>query len=141
MIYEALTLEQLTKLASDLATTAPWPGVILLEGDLGAGKTTFAKAFIRTLAEKTMDVISPTFTLVQQYETPHGQIWHADLYRLKTCDEVEELGLLEAFSSQLCLVEWPDRLGPFLPKQYWRITLGVFDENHRSFKLEKNHDR
>jgi tRNA threonylcarbamoyl adenosine modification protein YjeE len=137
MIQQALTREEMTYLAGTLAQDAPWPGLILLEGGLGAGKTTFAKAFINALSETPVDVVSPTFTLVQTYDTKKGPLFHADLYRLKVPEEVEELGLLEAFSSAICLVEWPDRLGPFLPKKYWHITLTVVDENHRSLQLEK----
>lgn len=96
------------------------PGdVILLEGPIGAGKTHFARALIhaRQAADGAPpeDVPSPTFTLVQTYETPTTEIWHADLYRLTHPDEVVELGLTDAFDSAICLVEWPDRLGSLAP--------------------------
>mgnify|MGYP000715240590 CR=1 FL=1 len=91
------------------------PGdVIALEGPVGAGKTHFARAFIRArqgdLAE---DVPSPTFTLVQTYDDPMGtEIWHADLYRLSHPDELVELGLDEAMRDSIVLIEWPDHGGP-----------------------------
>ncbi|MTH78249.1 tRNA (adenosine(37)-N6)-threonylcarbamoyltransferase complex ATPase subunit type 1 TsaE [Paracoccus aestuariivivens] len=91
------------------------PGdVIALEGPVGAGKTHFARSFIRArqgdLAE---DVPSPTFTLVQTYEDPLGtEIWHADLYRLTHPDELVELGLDEAVREAIVLIEWPDHGGP-----------------------------
>jgi tRNA threonylcarbamoyladenosine biosynthesis protein TsaE len=96
------------------------PGdVILLEGPIGAGKTHFARALIhaRQAADGAPpeDVPSPTFTLVQTYETPTTEIWHADLYRLTHPDEVEELGLADAFDTAICLVEWPDRLWSLAP--------------------------
>lgn len=103
------------------------PGdVILLSGDIGAGKTHLARAIIQTrlaalgLAE---DVPSPTFTLVQVYDAGGLEIWHADLYRLTSADEVIELGLEEAFETALCLVEWPDRLGPHAPGDALSVTL------------------
>lgn len=100
------------------------PGdVLCLDGDLGAGKTHFARALIQHRQQVPEDVPSPTFTLVQTYATPLGEVWHADLYRLSDPWEVEELGLLDAFDSALCLVEWPDRLGPDLPDRALRIGL------------------
>ncbi|MBD9528099.1 tRNA (adenosine(37)-N6)-threonylcarbamoyltransferase complex ATPase subunit type 1 TsaE [Paracoccus sp. PAR01] len=100
------------------------PGdVVALEGAVGAGKTHFARAFIRArqgdLAE---DVPSPTFTLVQTYDDPMGtEIWHADLYRLTHPDELAELGLDEAMREAVVLIEWPDHGGP-LPDP---LTLGL----------------
>lgn len=94
---------------------------VLLDGEIGAGKTHFARAVIQTFVAE--DVPSPTFTLVQMYEAPAFEIWHADLYRLSHPDEAIELGLLAAFETALCLVEWPDRLGMDRPKQ--ALTLRI----------------
>jgi tRNA threonylcarbamoyl adenosine modification protein YjeE len=97
------------------------PGdVLLLEGPIGAGKTQFARAVIQTrlaVSGRAEDVPSPTFTLVQTYGPPGDEIWHADLYRLSSAGDVLELGLEEAFETAICLVEWPDRLGPYAPRQ------------------------
>jgi tRNA threonylcarbamoyladenosine biosynthesis protein TsaE len=105
------------------------PGdTILLEGDVGAGKTHFARSLIQSLLEMPEDVPSPTFTLVQTYDTSRGEIWHTDLYRLTSTQEIEELGLAEAFDEAICLVEWPDRLGDWQPESALRLRLAALDD-------------
>lgn len=88
---------------------------LLLHGPIGAGKSHLARALIRARLGRMEDVPSPTFTLVQTYETDGPEIWHADLYRLTHPDEVLELGLDDAFATAICLIEWPDRLGSHVP--------------------------
>ncbi len=91
---------------------AACPGdVIALEGPLGAGKTTLARAFIRHLTSPGEDVPSPTFTLVQTYAAARAPIWHFDLFRLSHADEAIELGIEDAFAEGIVLIEWPERLG------------------------------
>ncbi len=112
------------------------PGdVILLEGGIGAGKTHFARALIQSLLDLPEDVPSPTFTLVQIYETTRGELWHSDLYRLDHPDSVVELGLLDAFEDAICLVEWPDRLGDLAPRGALHLHLSDGpDENARTLR-------
>ena len=94
------------------------PGdVILLEGPVGAGKTHFARALVQSILSDPEDVPSPTFTLVQSYETENGELWHTDLYRVNSAVEIDELGLEQAFEDAICLVEWPDRLGQMKPSR------------------------
>jgi tRNA threonylcarbamoyladenosine biosynthesis protein TsaE len=100
------------------------PGdVVLLAGEVGAGKTHFARALIKSLLRTSEDVPSPTFTLVQTYDSRLGDIWHADLYRLSDIQEIEELGLIDAFETAICLIEWPDRLGALAPQHALSLTL------------------
>jgi len=110
--------------------------VLLLSGNVGAGKTHFARALIQSLLPVAEDVPSPTFTLVQTYETPKTEIWHSDLYRLTSPQEIEELGLIDAFETALCLVEWPDRLGPLAPQNALSITLTSTPEDTRTLDAE-----
>ena len=103
---------------------------VLLEGDLGAGKTHFARALIQTkLADVGLmeDVPSPTYTLVQTYDAGSLQIWHVDLYRLRSADELVELGLEEAFGEALILIEWPDRLGLMAPEGALHLRFEIHD--------------
>lgn len=97
------------------------PGdTVLLSGPIGAGKTHFCRSLIQSRLMAAEDVPSPTFTLVQTYDSEAGEIWHADLYRLSDPAEVVELGLTDAFKSCICLVEWPDRLGHWRRMMRWR---------------------
>lgn len=96
---------------------------LLLDGPIGAGKTHFARNLIQSVLQVPEDVPSPTFTLVQTYDTQAGELWHADLYRLNNLDEIEELGLMEAFDAAICLVEWPDRLGNLAPNHALTLKL------------------
>ncbi|MFL1876916.1 tRNA (adenosine(37)-N6)-threonylcarbamoyltransferase complex ATPase subunit type 1 TsaE, partial [Hansschlegelia beijingensis] len=93
------------------------PGDLMtLSGELGAGKTTFARALVRARAgDPELEAPSPTFTLLQTYDLPRGVIVHADLYRLSGPEELDELGWEEAGEDAIVLVEWPDRLGAELP--------------------------
>jgi tRNA threonylcarbamoyladenosine biosynthesis protein TsaE len=103
---------------------------LLLEGQIGAGKSHFARAFIQARLGRAEDVPSPTFTLVQSYQADL-EIWHADLYRLHHPDEVLELGLDEAFDTAICLIEWPDRLGSLLPKGAMRLRFALKGEGRQ----------
>ncbi len=118
-------------LAAAMAPALAAGDTLLLEGPVGAGKTAFARALIRArLAAPAEEVPSPTFTLVQTYPHPAGDIWHADLYRLSHPGEVIELGLDEAFGTAICLIEWPDRLGAHLPDGALWLRFGAGGTGH-----------
>jgi len=110
--------------------------VIALRGALGAGKTAFARGFIAAHGVVS-EVPSPTFTLVQLYEAQDAVIYHFDLYRLERPEDTFELGIEEAFTEGISLIEWPDRLGPYLPRERLDITLAAgASETERSIELE-----
>lgn len=92
------------------------PGdIVSLEGDLGAGKTTLVRGLIRALMSDAEEVPSPTYTIVQTYEVGDLMIWHFDLYRLEAPEDVIEIGFEEALED-ICLIEWPDKAGRYLPE-------------------------
>jgi tRNA threonylcarbamoyladenosine biosynthesis protein TsaE len=115
--------EQATqKLGRWLAPYARPGDVIALFGTLGAGKTALARAMIRALTQEDQEVPSPTFTLVQTYDTPQSTLWHFDLYRLEQPGDVYELGFEDA-CQDICLIEWPERLGALLPTNCLEVVM------------------
>lgn len=123
------------RLGRALAQQARAGDVIALFGDLGAGKSVLARAFIQALCGAGTDVPSPTYTLVQGYEAPDFEIIHADLYRLSGPEEVEPLGLCEHFESAVTLIEWPQKLGPFMPEERLELTLDFKEGGGRTARL------
>lgn len=118
--------------AARLAAQARAGDCFALYGDLGAGKTSFARAFIRALAGAETEVPSPTYTLVQHYDARLGEgsaalITHADLYRVKSACELDEIGLADAFDRSITLIEWPDVAAQWLPPSH--VALHFLQDN------------
>lgn len=115
-------------LAARLVATAPQPAVVYLHGDLGAGKSTLARAWLRRLGVQGA-IKSPTYTLIERYPVPQGLAAHLDLYRIAAADELDFLGLDElAAEASLWLVEWPERGGRALPAADLHLHLAVAGE-------------
>ena len=131
LIIDLKTPDDTASLARAIASRLGPGDVILMEGGIGAGKTHFARALIQSLLPEPEDVPSPTFTLVQVYETDDTEIWHSDLYRLTGPDEAVELGLEDAFETAICLVEWPDRLAGLAPPDALTLSFDVTGDNAR----------
>ncbi len=128
-------------LAATLASRARPGDAILLEGPLGAGKTAFARAFLRAAAgDPALEVPSPSFTLVQAYDTSLGPIHHFDLWRLSGPEALAELGWEDARDG-IVLVEWPDRLGALRPADALTLTLAHGDGDARRAALSGWDDR
>ena len=142
MIETTLNQAGTESLARTLATIAKPRDVILLYGDLGMGKTVFSRAFVQSLTSPDEDVPSPTFTLVQLYDTGKGTVWHFDLYRLKQPDEVYELGFEEALSDGISLIEWPERAEGLYPRNRLeiRITAGESPDERRVALIPRGDD-
>ncbi len=138
-----VALQQVLTLDGEIETAALgerlslWarPGmIIMLEGDLGAGKSTLARSFIRSLMKPnaTADIPSPTFSLIQTYDDTRVPVFHADLYRLKDAHDVDELGLAHLAVSHCGLIEWPDRLVAKLSPDILHITLSGRADSRRA---------
>ncbi len=118
------------QLAVKLSAYLQMSDVVALEGDLGAGKTTFARALMRAKGISG-DVPSPTFTLLQSYDTPLYPISHFDLYRLKDEAELDELGWDDAVADSLVLVEWASRAASRLPRNRLELHFGMDTKGRR----------
>jgi tRNA threonylcarbamoyladenosine biosynthesis protein TsaE len=126
--------------AKEIAADAQSHAVIGLKGTLGAGKSFFARHFINSLQEKPSEILSPTFNLVYSYSTKKGEVFHFDLYRLKSASELENIGFFEALRAGICLIEWPEIAADFLGKNYLEIeikTAASLGEEVRKILLKK----
>lgn len=135
MIEKTVSLTELAFMAAEFVRALKKGDVVFMMGDLGAGKTTFVRAAIQSLLGHDEAVPSPTFTLVQTYDsTP--PIWHYDLYRINDPEEVLELGMDEAFSQGITFVEWPQNMGSvYTPKHYVVMLETVENADQRRIKL------
>lgn len=134
-----MTLPDLTAtehFATRVAETVRPGDAILLDGPLGAGKTAFARALLRAATgDPTLEVPSPSFTLLQTYDTPRGRVYHYDLWRLDGPAALAELGWDDALED-IVLVEWPDRLGALTPPDALRLTFALGDGDARTVQIE-----
>ena len=128
----ALDEAALTEFAAAYATHLNVPGeVLLLRGDLGAGKTTFARALLRALGVTT-PIKSPTYSLVETYDTRLGAVQHFDLYRLQDAEELEFLGFRDLCSqAALVMIEWPERAEALLPAATYELSLSYENDMRR----------
>lgn len=129
------TPEATEQVGADLAATAKPGDVVLLTGELGAGKTTVARGFVRALGYLG-DVRSPTFNLLFVYDT-QPPVCHADLYRLSRPEEVGDLGLTDYLDSHVLLVEWPERAPDFWPQDACRVAISVQPDGSRLIQITR----
>lgn len=136
-LLEIPALDALPAAAAQLRAHLGAATVLCFEGDMGAGKTTFIKAFCESLGVPAAEVSSPTFSLVNEYRDAHNRpIFHFDFYRLDNPQEAVQMGALEYFDSgYLCLVEWPGRVEALLPPDRLVLTLTVTGPSSRELKI------
>jgi len=128
---------ELSSVADQLLYFANGEKFFAFYGEMAAGKTTFIKTFCATLGVKQV-VSSPTFSIVNEYESANGLIYHFDFYRLKNIQEAFDIGYEEYFySGNYCLIEWPQKVEELLPEKYIKVEIEITGENSRQFRLLK----
>ena len=128
------TEEDTAEIGRKLASIARRGDCFALYGTLGMGKSVLCRAFIRSLADAG-EVPSPTFTLVQSYPAEEFEIYHFDLYRLKSPEEIFELGMEEALCEGVCLIEWPEKIERLLPEDVLVVEIEIEDEESRIIRI------
>jgi|APGre2960657423_1045063.scaffolds.fasta_scaffold71056_2 tRNA threonylcarbamoyladenosine biosynthesis protein TsaE len=116
--------------AKEVANSINDNKVVALYGNLGVGKSFFAKNFINFLQEIPSEVLSPTFNIVYSYKTKKGEIFHFDLYRIKHEEELENIGFFEVIKNHIILIEWPQISEKYLPKNCLKITIKNVINHH-----------
>ncbi|MDY6407599.1 MAG: tRNA (adenosine(37)-N6)-threonylcarbamoyltransferase complex ATPase subunit type 1 TsaE [Pseudomonadota bacterium] len=122
MIYYTKTESDTVQVATELAKRIQKGDIIALYGTLGVGKTVFCRGFIQSFLPQS-EVPSPTFTLLQIYDTALFPIYHFDMYRLKSPTEAYEIGIEDAFAEGVSLIEWPEKMGHLLPKKHISVII------------------
>ena len=125
--YQVSDVDEMRALGKSFAEALQFPEVVYLEGDLGAGKTTFVQGVVSALGSEAA-VVSPTYTLVEEYVTAGGCVHHLDLYRIQNSNEVEGLALRDRCDNKsILLIEWPERGIGALPSPSWEVSMGYHD--------------
>lgn len=138
MNIEINGLQDLKEAAHQLLAFSGTDHIIVFEGDMGAGKTTFIKEICFALGVKDV-VSSPTFSIVNEYLGSNNQpVYHFDFYRIKNLQEAYDIGYEEYFySSSICLIEWPEKIEDLLPLQYIKVSIKALSENQRKISFLK----
>lgn len=135
--FKCASLDDTKKAAEYFAKFAKPGQCFALYGNLGSGKTTFSQFLIKSLIPTVEHVASPTFTIVQTYNDGDKlEIWHVDCYRLNDREEFFELGLEEAFESYVTIIEWPEIIADFLPKNAIKIQFAIEHDDIRTINCE-----
>ena len=127
------TREETQAFASEYAKTLRAGDIVLLDGDMGAGKTVFSKGVAQGLGIEE-EVTSPTYAYMNDYD---GRLFHYDCYRIESIEQAENLGLADYFDmGGICLIEWSQNIAPLLPKKTKRVTREKISENEREITYE-----
>ena len=140
MTFTGITIEDYIPVCSEIKDRLRQTRIVALKGDLGSGKTTFVRALLESLESKSV-VSSPTFSLINEYESNQGIIYHMDMYRLKTEEEALEIGIPEYLDSgNICLIEWPELIIPLVRDKYFQVEFFPESETTRTIKIT-NHSQ
>ena len=131
MDYKVNQLADLPEAAASLLTNFPLDRIFLFFGEMGSGKTTFIKALCTELGV-TDTVASPTYSIVNEYQSPKGKVYHFDFYRLKNETEALDMGYEEYFyDGSYCFIEWPEKIENLWPPEFVKVNIAVTDQNQR----------
>ena len=129
--YITKDINETREWAKNFAKTLRAPVTVALHGDLGVGKSEIARTIIQNFCGDDTVVPSPTFTIVQSYESKNDRISHFDLYRVSDVSELVEIGLLHAIQNDITLIEWPDIAKDFLPRDTIHIYISEFQDGRK----------
>ena len=136
MIVESSSVTETENIAADLSKNFVGGEVIALHGDLGAGKTQFVRGLLQGLNGQPRSVSSPTFVLLNVYDTGRLTLYHLDAYRTTGEDDFETIGFQELLEQNgVVAVEWPERIDKLLPARVWHITIKPIEETRRSIEI------
>ncbi|MFI4983937.1 MAG: tRNA (adenosine(37)-N6)-threonylcarbamoyltransferase complex ATPase subunit type 1 TsaE [Rickettsiales bacterium] len=135
MKINSLNINSLKDFAGRLAVQLQLGDVVTLTGDLGSGKTTFAGLLLGHLSVQDIAVTSPTFNIVNVYDADSFPVWHFDLYRLEDENEIANIGIDEALTSALSIIEWPEIANSYLPAQRIEINISFATPNTRNLQI------
>ncbi|MFI5451509.1 tRNA (adenosine(37)-N6)-threonylcarbamoyltransferase complex ATPase subunit type 1 TsaE [Pedobacter sp. UC225_61] len=131
------SITELSAVAKQLLAFANDDKFFVFEGEMAAGKTTFIKAFCDVLGVEDV-VSSPTFSIVNEYESAKGLVYHFDFYRIKNLQEAYDIGYEEYFySDSFCLVEWPQKIEGLLPEKFIKVEIQITGETQRTFNFNR----
>lgn len=133
-----VTINDLATVANSIIEKFPAQRIFALQGEMGAGKTTFTKVFCKALGVDD-EVSSPTFAIANIYDSSnHGEVYHFDFYRLKNAQEAMDIGFEDyVYSGNYCIMEWPDIVFDYIPRPFVEITIEhTDDENSRIIKAK-----
>jgi len=124
-------------IAADFAHRLTPGSVVALEGDLGAGKTQFARGIVQGLGGDPRSVSSPTFVLMNIYDTPRGKVYHLDAYRISGAEDLEAIGFEEILDQNgFVLVEWWQKVSAIIPQKHWKVSLTTTSAHGRNIAIE-----
>lgn len=140
MEYFVASEDEMILLGRKIAASLKPYDVIIMIGDLGAGKTFLTRAIIRAICGENTIVASPTFNILQIYNAPRYAIYHYDLYRLKSQDEIYELGIEDALNGNITIIEWPEIIENILPTSKITIKITCDDKGVRVVNVDRGND-
>ena len=137
MTSHSSSLRRTVAIAAHFAQRLAPGAVVALEGDLGAGKTQFARGIVQGLGGDPRSVSSPTFVLMNIYDTPRGKVYHLDAYRITSAEDLEAIGFEEILEQDgFVLVEWWQKVSAIIPQKHWKVSLTSTSAHGRDIAIE-----